>query len=94
MPDIRVSIALPYALGISNGEYHTAHGGEPILVTASPLEEMHPKTIISAAFYHEVMADLQLKQQARSRDATSSCGVPIACCVGIVRYVSAPTSAN
>jgi hypothetical protein len=50
MLEIRVSITLPYALGLAEGDYLTAQVGEIIRVSAPTLEETNPQTVISATF--------------------------------------------
>jgi len=50
MPDIRISITLPYALRLTEGEYQTAQVGEIIHISVPPLEETSPQTIVAATF--------------------------------------------
>ncbi len=69
MPEIRISITLPYALRLTEGEYQTAQVGEIIRVSAPPLEETSPQTIISATFQRDEIADPVERQSMRDQDA-------------------------
>ena len=69
MPEIRVSIELPFALGLAEGDYQTAEAGELIRIAAPPLEETNPRTIVSAAFQHNELLDAVEKQRTRVQDA-------------------------
>src|SRR5437899_2723907 len=69
MPEIRISITLPYALRLIDGEYHTAQVDEILRISAPALEETTPQTIVSATFQHDETPDLVEKQRMRVQDA-------------------------
>ena len=69
MLEIRISITLPYALRLTEGDYQTARRGEIIHISAPPLEETSPQTIVSATFQHDEIADPVEKQRLRDQDA-------------------------
>jgi hypothetical protein len=69
MPEIRVSITLPYALGLTEGEYQTAQVGEIIQISVQLLEETRPETIVTASFQHDELLDPGEKQRVRAQDA-------------------------
>jgi hypothetical protein len=69
MPEIRVTITLPYALRLTEGEYQTAQAGEMIHISAPLLEEMSPQTIVSATFQHGEIPEPEEKRKARAQDA-------------------------
>ncbi len=69
MPAIRISITLPYALRLTEGEYQTAQAGEMIQIIAPPLDETIPRTIVAATFQHAEIPDPVEKQGVRVQDA-------------------------
>src|SRR5689334_23219832 len=69
MPTLRVSISLPYALGLPGGEYQTAPGGEPVEIGPPVLDELNPQTVLSATFQHADDLDPDQKERARVSDA-------------------------
>jgi hypothetical protein len=69
MPEIRISITLPYALRLTEGEYQTSQVGEIIRISAPLLEATTPQTIVSATFFHDEITDPSEKQQIRTEDA-------------------------
>jgi hypothetical protein len=69
MPQIRISITLPYALRVTGGDYQTAQAGEVIRISEPPLEETSPQTIVSATFQRDEIPDPDEKQKARVQDA-------------------------
>src|SRR5690348_2194673 len=69
MPEIRISIMLPYALRLTEGEYQTAQAGELIRISAPLMEETSPQTIVAATFQHDESLDLDGKQRVRAQDA-------------------------
>lgn len=69
MPEIRVSITLPYALRLTEGEYQTAEVGEIIHITSPRLEETSPETLVSAIFPHGDIPDPDARQSVRAQDA-------------------------
>jgi hypothetical protein len=70
MPEIRISITLPYALRLTDGEYQTAQAGEAIRISAPPLlEETSPQTIVSATFQRDEIPDPNERQRVRTEDA-------------------------
>jgi hypothetical protein len=69
MLEIRVSITLPYALGLAEGDYLTAQVGEIIRVSAPTLEEPNPQTVISATFQNGENFDPDEKDRCRAQDA-------------------------
>jgi hypothetical protein len=69
MPEIRVSITLPYALRLTEGDYPTVQNGDKIRVSAPPLEETSPQTIVSANFHHNDISELVERQARRTLEA-------------------------
>jgi hypothetical protein len=69
MPEIRISITLPYALRLADGEYQTAQVGEIIRISVPPLEETRPQMIVAATFQHDEIADPIERQSVRVQDA-------------------------
>ena len=71
MPLIRVSISLPYALGLPEGDYATvqAPGDEPVSIGPAQLDEMQPQTILFTTFQHPDDLDPDQKERARVSDA-------------------------
>ncbi len=69
MPEIRISITLPYELGLTEGDYQTAQVGEIVRVSAPPLEEPNRQTIVSATFQYGEILDPVEKQIVRAQDA-------------------------
>jgi hypothetical protein len=69
MLEIRISITLPYALRLTEGEYQTAQVGEIIRISAPPLEETSPETIVAATFQHGEILDPGGKLSVRAQDA-------------------------
>ena len=69
MPEIRISITLPYALRLTEGEYQTGQGGEKIHISASPLDETSAQTNVSATFQRIEVTDPEEKQKFRAEDA-------------------------
>lgn len=69
MPEIRVSITLPYALRLAEGEYQTSQEGESIFLSAPASAGGNPQTIVSAVFQHGDIADADEKYAARAQDA-------------------------
>ncbi|HEV7224978.1 MAG TPA: hypothetical protein VGN42_19900 [Pirellulales bacterium] len=69
MPEIRVSMTLPYALRLAEGQYATAQGDEVIHINAPPLEEVNPQTIVAAVFQRDEIHDQDQMQKARVQDA-------------------------
>lgn len=58
MPDLRVSVVLPYHLRLDEGDYQTAPSGEAVHVAAPILEEGNPpRTPLSAQFSPEDSAE-------------------------------------
>jgi hypothetical protein len=51
MLDVKVSIVLPYALRLGDGEYQTIQAGESVHVAAYPEEETRPQTSVAAIFH-------------------------------------------
>ncbi len=92
MPEIRISITLPYALGLAEGEYQTAQVGESIRLSVPPLEETSLRTLVSATFQHDDIADPDERQRVRAQMRIAFFGGPIACCAGLARFVSGPRS--
>lgn len=69
MPGIRISITLPYALRLTEGDYQTATAGETIRISAPSLEETNPQTLISATFDHDEITDPEERRRVRAQDA-------------------------
>jgi hypothetical protein len=69
MPAIRISITLPFALRLVEGEYQTSPGGEPVQIAAPLLEETTPRTLLSATFHHDESLDPDQKERVRVADA-------------------------
>jgi hypothetical protein len=69
MPEVRISITLPYELGLTEGDYQTAQVGEIVRVSAPPLEEPNRQTIVSAIFQYGEILDPVDKQIVRDQDA-------------------------
>ena len=70
MPEIRISMTLPYTLRLTDGEYQTAPAGETIRISAPPLlEETNPQTIVAAAFQHGDIPDSEERRRVRAQDA-------------------------
>jgi hypothetical protein len=69
MPAIRISITLPYALRLTEGDYRTAQAGEAVRISVPPLEEMAPQTVVAATFQHDEIMDPDEKQRVRAQDA-------------------------
>lgn len=69
MPQIRISITLPYALRLAEGEYQTAAVGEAVRVSVPPVEETTPQTVLSATFQHDEPLDPEQKERVRAGDA-------------------------
>jgi hypothetical protein len=69
MPDVRVSISLPFALLLTEGDFQTGAVGEVIRVSAGPLEETGLQTLISATFPHPDIEDPDAIQTLRVEDA-------------------------
>ena len=69
MPEIQINITLPYALRLTEGEYHTAQVGEIIRISAPPLEETSPQTVVAATFQHGEIPDPDERQRVRAQDA-------------------------
>jgi hypothetical protein len=69
MLQIRISIIVPYALGLTEGEYQTAPGGEFIHTGGPLLAETSPGTLVSASFQHGELLDPREKQMERVNDA-------------------------
>ena len=89
MPEIRISLTLPYALRLAEGEYQTAPVGEILRVSVPPLEEMNPQTVVSATFPHEEIPDPDEKQKVAPGMRIACSGGRIACCAGIGPSASA-----
>jgi hypothetical protein len=69
MPEIRITITLPYALRLAEGDYQTAQAGEMIHISAPPLEETSPQTSVAATFQHDEIPDPAEKRKVRFQDA-------------------------
>ncbi len=70
MPDLRVSVILPYYLRLGEGDYQTAQGGEVIHMRPPILEESSPpRTPLWAPFSLEDSADPDVIQRLRARCA-------------------------
>jgi hypothetical protein len=69
MPEIRISITLPYELGLAEGDYPTAQVGEIVRVSAPPFGETNLLTIVSATFQNGENLDPDEKDRCRIRDA-------------------------
>lgn len=69
MVEFRISITLPYALQLEEGEYLTVPGGEGIAVSAPPGDTPRPQTAISAAFQRGDIPDPDERHKARAQDA-------------------------
>ena len=70
MPEIRISITLPYSLRLMEGEYQTSQVGEIIRISAPPMEETSPQTIVAATFQHPEIGEPKEKVRVRNQDAT------------------------
>ena len=69
MPDVRVTISLPFALLLADGDYPTADANSEIVrVTAGPPEESGSRTLISASFKHPDTDDTDEIQSLKSQD--------------------------
>src|SRR4051812_2382997 len=70
MPDLHVSIVLPYYLRLAAGEDETGQAGEELQVIAPELvEEIPPQTQVRAHFTHADLADENAIQRQKARDA-------------------------
>jgi hypothetical protein len=69
MPDVRVQITIPYKLRISDGDYPTTPGGDPIRVVDTS-DEFCTRMLISATFFHDDAARPEEIQECRARDAS------------------------
>jgi hypothetical protein len=68
MPELHVSVVLPYYLRLGQGEYQTTQVGEIVQVVASPLlEGVRPRTSVSARFTLNESADPDEIQRQRIR---------------------------
>lgn len=71
MPLVRVSLTLPYALGLPAGDYatSTAMGGEPLSVGLPLLDETAPRTVLFTTFEHPDGLDPDRIERERVSDA-------------------------
>jgi hypothetical protein len=70
MPDIRVSITLPYLLRVATGEYVGGPAGETIRIELPPLlEGTLPRSIVRATCAHAETDDADVIQREKARDA-------------------------
>ena len=69
MPEVRVSISLPFTLLVAEGDYPTTAAGEIIRISAGPPEETGAQTILSAAFDHPDGENPAAIQSLRFQDA-------------------------
>jgi hypothetical protein len=69
MPEIRISMTLPYALRLAEGEYQTTQTGEIVRLSVPPFEETSPQTMLSVTFQHDDILDPDEKQRVRALDA-------------------------
>src|SRR5712671_6610791 len=68
MPELRVSIALPYFLRVAAGEYETGNPNEALTVVAPELREgQPPKTQLQARFTYDDTADINEIQRQKAR---------------------------
>jgi hypothetical protein len=68
MPELQVSVVLPYYLRLADGDYQTAQVGEVVQVVAPPLlEGTLPRTSVRARFIPEDSADPDEIQKRRVR---------------------------
>lgn len=68
MPELQVSVVLPYYLWLAEGEYQTAPVGETVQVVAPVLPEgTQPRTPLRARFTPEESADPEEIQRRRAR---------------------------
>lgn len=70
MPDLQVSILLPYVLRLLDGDYPTSPTGEIVQVRQPPLlEGAIARSTVGARFHHDEVADPNEKERLRARDA-------------------------
>ena len=70
MPELQVSIALPYYLRIAQGKYETGQAGDSLRVVDPQLVENEPpRTSIQAHFTHADTVDANEIQRLKTRDA-------------------------
>jgi hypothetical protein len=68
MPELQVSVVLPYYLRLAEGDYQTAPGGEVVQIIAPLLQEGEaPRTPVRARFDPGDSADLEEIQRLRAR---------------------------
>jgi len=68
MPELQVSVVLPYYLRLAEGDYQTAQVGEVVqIVSPLLLEGTAPRTLVRARFNPEDSADPEEVQRRRAR---------------------------